>query len=150
LLGVSWGRLPFRSVAYALGRNIFHRHCSACGWTAFAGGDELRDALLEIIRFAHIRQVKHWISNQENMHALRPSGREWIKVSFLSRFRLLAVETFAIVVSGNIHTQVSTHNVLQSFLGNNISIVHYFDDLATTLRWIEQGAKSYEQTPVAE
>lgn len=70
-------------------------------WQGFATGQEIRQALTQVIPLAQQYQVKGWVADDRLLGAVRPRDLEWIQQQVLLPLHRLGVRRFAHLESGD-------------------------------------------------
>ncbi|QDA60562.1 hypothetical protein [Hymenobacter jejuensis] len=105
-------------------------------WLGSAKGEALRHALSETLRLARLYRVHGWIANHRQLGPITPADQDWIQEQYMPVFRLLPLQRFGLVYSGDPFGRLSIHNIMARAQGQLGCEVQQFALVEEARRWV--------------
>ena len=122
---------PFLNILLHTGpRNVLETE-----WLGFAGSTDLRSALTEALRLAHLHRVTGWIADDRHLGAVRPKDLAWTHTTLLEPLSELGVLRFAHLESEETLNRLTIGGMYQTALPGLAYEFRHFTSLPAARAW---------------
>ena len=104
-------------------------------WLGFAGSQEFRDALTEVIRLAHEHRPAGWVANDHHLGAVRPKDLDWVIPHVLQPLGSLGLARFAHFEAHEALNRLTIKSMYQRIIDQLPYQIKSFATLAEARNW---------------